>query len=160
MELRRVVSHYLILLLIRFIAFSRKLRSTFRLDRKTCSQRSHVFRLTGTAALHCGHNFVGGILTANGELAKNVSPKVSIVCGTNNHVKSEMLSNRGWRARLRQTPHRPSTVTLAAHARRGLITRWYEYMTSISVRLHHYPSCMYIVQLVHCSTAILKKSSY
>ena len=38
----------------------------------------------------------------------------SIVCGTNNHVKSEMLSNRH-----RQT-HRPSIVTLAVHARWGL----------------------------------------
>ena len=60
-----------------FHSFSRKLHSAFHLDRKTWSQRSHVFRLTGTAALHCGHTctFVGGILTANGELAKNVSPK-------------------------------------------------------------------------------------
>ena len=48
--------------LIGFIAFSRKLHSTFCLDRRTWSQRSHVFRLTGTAALHCGHTFVGGIL--------------------------------------------------------------------------------------------------
>ena len=47
--------------------FSSKLHSAFRLDRKTRSQRSHVFRLTGTAALHCGHTFVGGILTANGQ---------------------------------------------------------------------------------------------
>ena len=47
--------------------FSRKLHSAFRLNRKTRSQRSHVFRLTGTAALHCGHTFVGGILTANGQ---------------------------------------------------------------------------------------------
>ena len=30
--------------------------------RKTRSLRSHVFRLTGTAALHCGHTFVRGIL--------------------------------------------------------------------------------------------------
>ena len=37
--------------------------------------------------------------------------EVSIVCGTNKHVKNEMLRNT----------HRPSTVTLAAHARRGLI---------------------------------------
>ena len=51
--------------LIRFIAFCRKLHSAFRLDRKTWSQRWHVFRLTGAAALHCGHTFVGGILTAN-----------------------------------------------------------------------------------------------
>ena len=29
--------------------------------------RSHVFCLTGTAALHCGHTFVGGILTANSQ---------------------------------------------------------------------------------------------
>ena len=53
--------------LIGFIAFSRKLHSAFRLDRRTWSQRSHVFRLTGTAALHCGHTFVGGIVTANGQ---------------------------------------------------------------------------------------------
>ena len=32
------------------------------LDRKTRLQRSHVFRLTGTEALHCRHTFVGGIL--------------------------------------------------------------------------------------------------
>ena len=51
--------------LIRFIAFSRKLRSAFHLDRKTWSQRWHVFRLTSTAALHCGHTFVGGMLTAS-----------------------------------------------------------------------------------------------
>jgi len=50
------------------------------LNRKTRSQRSHVFRLTGTAALHCGHTFVGGILTANSQqaiigLTKNISLK-------------------------------------------------------------------------------------
>ena len=33
-----------------------------------------VFRLTGTAALHCGHTFVGGIWPVI-ELAMNVSPK-------------------------------------------------------------------------------------
>ena len=60
------------------IAFSRKLHSAFRLDRKTWSQRSHVFHLTSTAALHCGHTFVGGIFTANGELAAmNVSPPLA-----------------------------------------------------------------------------------
>ena len=53
--------------LIRFIAFSRKLHSAFRLDQKTWSQHSHVFHLTGTAALHCGHTFIGGILTANSQ---------------------------------------------------------------------------------------------
>ena len=42
--------------LIRFIVFPHKLHSAFRLDRKTC-ERSHVFRLTGTAASHCGHTF-------------------------------------------------------------------------------------------------------
>ena len=42
----------------------------------------------------------------------SAAEKVSIVCGTNNHVKSEMLSNRHTDT---QT-HRPSTVTLAAHA--------------------------------------------
>ena len=36
--------------------------------------------------------------------------KVSIVCDTNNHVKSEML--------------RPSTVTLAADTHRGLTMLW------------------------------------
>ena len=41
--------------LIRFMAFSRKLHSAFLLDRKTWSQRSHVFHLTGTAALQNGH---------------------------------------------------------------------------------------------------------
>ena len=40
---------------------------SFYLDQKTWSQRSHVFRLTGTAVLHSGHTFVGGILTANGQ---------------------------------------------------------------------------------------------
>ena len=52
---------------IRFIVklFSLASYTAFRLDRKTRSQRSHVFRLTDTAALHCGHTFVGGILTAN-----------------------------------------------------------------------------------------------
>ena len=45
---------------------------------------------------------------------QSAAEKVSIVYCTNNHVKSEMLSNRH--------THRPSTVTLAAHARRGLIT--------------------------------------
>ena len=44
--------------------------------------------------------------------------KVSILCGTNNHVKSELLSNRHTHTDI-QT-HRPSTVTLAAYARRGL----------------------------------------
>ena len=44
----------------------------------------------------------------------SAAEKVSIVCGTNNHMKSEMLSNRH--------THRPSTVTLTAHARRGLTT--------------------------------------
>ena len=38
------------------IVFPHKLHSAFRLDRKTC-ERSHVFRLTGTAASHCGHTF-------------------------------------------------------------------------------------------------------
>ena len=56
---------------IRFIAFSHKLHSAFCLDRKTWSQGSHVFRLTGTAALHCGDSFVGGILTANGQKSTN-----------------------------------------------------------------------------------------
>ena len=49
------------------LLFSRKLHSAFHLDRKTRSQRSHVFRLTGTAALHCQWPII--------ELAKNVSPK-------------------------------------------------------------------------------------
>ena len=43
--------------LLRFIVFPHKLHSAFRLDRKTCEQRSHVFRLTGTAASQCGHTF-------------------------------------------------------------------------------------------------------
>ena len=62
--------------LIRFIAFSRKLHSAFCLDRKTWSQPSHVFRLTGAAALHCGRIFVGAYCQwPIIELAKNVSPK-------------------------------------------------------------------------------------
>ena len=48
--------------------------------------------------------------------------EVSIVCGTNNHVKSEMLSNRHTHTHTHTHTHRPSAVTLAAHARRGLIT--------------------------------------
>ena len=48
-----------------FTVFSRKL--AFRLDRKTRSQCSHVFCLTGAATLHCRHTFVGGILTPNGQ---------------------------------------------------------------------------------------------
>ena len=77
-----VIFSYLILLLpyVSLLNFSRKLHSAFRLDWKTRSQRSHVFHLTGTAALHCGHTFVGDwrytycqwpII----ELGKNVSPK-------------------------------------------------------------------------------------
>ena len=42
----------------------------------------------------------------------SVTEKVSIGCGTNKHMKSEMLSSRHTHT---QT-HRPSTVTLAAHA--------------------------------------------
>jgi len=53
---------------------------------------------------------------------KFAAEKVSIVCGTNNHVKSEMLSNRYTDTQTHTHTHRPSTVTLAAHARRGLIT--------------------------------------
>ena len=45
----------------------------------------------------------------------SAAEKVSIVCGTNNHVKSEMLSKRHTD---RQT-NKPST--LAVHVRRGLI---------------------------------------
>ena len=53
----------------------------------------------------------------------SATEKVSIICGVNNHVKSEMLNNRHTD---RQTDthtqtHRPSTVTLAVHVRRGLI---------------------------------------
>ena len=68
----------------------------------------------------------------------SAAEKVSIVCGTNNHVKSEMLSNRHTHSHT-QT-HRPSTVTLAAHARRGLI------MESHSRN----SSCYYILQLYCC----------
>ena len=57
--------------LIRFIAFSRKLHSAF--------QCSHVFHLTGTAALHSGHTFVGGILTV-------------LLPMTNNRTRKERLS--------------------------------------------------------------------
>ena len=69
--------------LIRFLAFSRKLHSAFRLDRKTRSQRSHVFCLTGTAALHCGHTFVGDILTV-------------LLPMTNNWTRKEHLSQAEW----------------------------------------------------------------
>ena len=67
---------------MRFIAFSRKLHSAFRLDQKTWSQHSHVFCLTDTAALHCGHTFVGGYLLPYSqwpiiELTKNVSPSLA-----------------------------------------------------------------------------------
>ena len=49
---------------VRFIAFTHKLHSAFHFDRTTWSQRSHVFRLTGTAGFtQCGHTSVGGILT-------------------------------------------------------------------------------------------------
>ena len=62
--------------LIRFITFSRKLHSAFCLDRKIRSQRSHVFHLTGTAALHCGHTFVGAYLLPIGNnRTHNVFPK-------------------------------------------------------------------------------------
>ena len=44
----------------------------------------------------------------------SATKKVSIVCGANKYVKSEMLSNRHTHT---QT-HRPSTVTLAVHAPR------------------------------------------
>ena len=54
----------------------------------------------------------------------------------NNHVKSEMLSNRH--------THRPSTVTLAAHARRGLINMCFTHTphtfcmrTACISRTHH-----------------------
>ena len=66
--------------LIRFIAFSRKLRSAFRLDWKTWSQRSHVFCLTGTAVLHCGHTFVGGILTNVLPMTNNRTCKEHLPC--------------------------------------------------------------------------------
>ena len=46
----------------------------------------------------------------------SATEKVSIICGTNNHVKSEILSNR----QIDRHMHRPSTVTLAAHTRWGL----------------------------------------
>ena len=67
---------------MRFIAFSRKLHSAFRLDQKTWSQHSHVFRLTDTAALNCGHTFVGGYLLSYSQwpiikLTKNVSPSLA-----------------------------------------------------------------------------------
>ena len=47
----------------------------------------------------------------------STAEKVSIVCGMKKHVKSEMLSNR--HTDTHTHTHRPSTVTLAAHARRG-----------------------------------------
>ena len=82
---------------IRFIVitvFFCKLLSAFRLDRKTRSQRSCVFRLADTAALHCGHTFVGGHTHCQCpiiELAKNVSPKnktaASYVVQIRTHVR-------------------------------------------------------------------------
>ena len=51
----------------------------------------------------------------------------SIICGTNKHVKNEMLSNkhththRHTHTDTHTQTHRPSTVTLAAHAHRGLM---------------------------------------
>ena len=47
---------------------------------------------------------------------------MAYVCGTNNHVKSELLSNTQTDRQTDTQTHRPSTVILAAHARRGLIT--------------------------------------
>ena len=65
-----------------FLSFL-KLNSAFRLDRKTWSQRSYVFRLTGTAALHCGYTFVGGILTVDQTckecLSQNKMPATNVV---------------------------------------------------------------------------------
>ena len=58
----------------------------------------------------------------------SAAEKVSIVCGTNNHVKSEMLSNRH--------THRPSTVTFAAHARRGLMKPVCRNSASIAHQTH------------------------
>ena len=52
-----------------------KLHSAFCLDQKTWSQRSHVFCLTGTAVLHCGHTFVGGILTVLLSMTNNQTCK-------------------------------------------------------------------------------------
>ena len=43
-----------------------------------------------------------------------------LICGANKHVKSEMLSNRHTDTHT----HRPSTVTLTVHVRRGLISNW------------------------------------
>jgi len=40
---------------IRFINFLSQITLCFSFGSKDKSQRSHVFRLTGTAALHCGH---------------------------------------------------------------------------------------------------------
>ena len=51
--------------LIHFIAFFHKLHSAFPLDQRTWSERSHVFCLTGTAALHCGHTFAYLLPMAN-----------------------------------------------------------------------------------------------
>ena len=67
------------IVLVCLLAFFCKLHSAFRLDRKTRSQHSHVFRLTGTAALHCRHTFVGGILTV-------------LLPMTNNQTRKERLS--------------------------------------------------------------------
>ena len=56
---------------IRFIVFSRKLHSAFCLDWKTRSQRSHVFRLTGSIPLLEAYL----LPMANNQTCKNVSPK-------------------------------------------------------------------------------------
>ena len=53
--------------IVKLFSLANLIHSAFRLDRKTRSQRSHVFRLIGTAVLQCGHTFVGGIHTANGQ---------------------------------------------------------------------------------------------
>ena len=62
-----------------FHSFLSQITICFHLDWKTWSQRSRVFRLTGTAALHCGHSFVGGILTV-------------LLPMTNNRTRKERLS--------------------------------------------------------------------
>ena len=56
-----------------------------------------------------------------------IPPPRSIVCGTYKHIKSEVLSNR--HTHTDTQTHRPSTVTLAAHASRGL-TRHYTLLTA------------------------------
>ena len=78
--------------------------------------------------------------------------KVSIIFGTNKHMKNEMLSNRH--------THRPSTVTLGVHACQGLTINCLLHSACSQVCLHnlqslyskHKRSCSnYFSPPPHCS---------